>query len=250
MSIETEADLAGMLRAGRVVAEALRRMEERMAVGVTTGDLDEVARQVIESHGARATPKHEVGFPASACISVNDEAVHGIPGSRVLRADDVVKIDVTADVGGSVADAARTIVVEPLSQDRLRLAWCAKSAFRKALGVATTAHRTDDIGSAVERETRSSGFKVIRSLCGHGVGRKMHEPPSVPNYRERASSTRLTHGLVITIEPIISGGNGEAYLDEDGWTVRTSDGAMAAHYEETVIITRTGPRIVTGDVSC
>jgi methionyl aminopeptidase len=245
VSIETQQELEGMKRAGRVVALTLAAMERNLRAGMTTCDLDEVARKVIEAHGARPTPKHEVGFPGVSCISINEEAVHGIPGARIIRADDVVKIDVTADLEGFVADAARTIVVEPKSEERMRLAWSAKSAFACGLAAAVIGKGTHDIGAAIERDVKRSGFAVIRPLCGHGVGRKMHEPPSVPNYWEPRMAHKLTPGLVITVEPIICGGRGKVYSAQDGWTVKTVDGSMAAHHEETIVVTRGRPMILT-----
>jgi methionyl aminopeptidase len=245
MSIETEADLEGLSRAGGAVAAVLNALESALAPGMTTAELDDVARRVLDEHGARATPKHEVGFPGHACISINDEAVHGIPGQRRIEVDDVVMIDVTADLDGYVADAARTIVVAARSASRQRLAHCARTAFQRGLEVARAGRRTDDIGGAVDHEVRRNGYRVIRALCGHGVGRKMHEPPSVPNYREPRMASLLTHGLVITIEPIICTGSGQAYELPDGWTVKTRDGSLAAHHEDTIIVTRGHPRVLT-----
>jgi methionyl aminopeptidase len=245
MSIQTEAELDGLRRAGRVVAAALRAAAVRVAVGVTTAELDDVVRAVLASHGARPTPEHALGFPGAACISVNDEAVHGIPGGRRIEPDDVVKIDVTADLDGYVADAARTLVADPRSASRARLAWCARSAFDRGLAAATAGRGTHDIGAAVDAETRRRGFRVIRALCGHGIGRAMHEPPSVPNYREPRMAHRLAPGLVITVEPIICAGSGDAYEAADGWTVRTRDGSVAAHHEETIVITRGRPLVLT-----
>src|SRR4051812_6456478 len=197
MSIETQADLDGMARAGAVVAKTLVAMERAIAAGMTTAELDDIAGRTLAAHGAAATPKDRLGFPGFSCISINDEAVHGIPGDRRIEADDVVKIDVTADLDGYVADAARTIVVEPRSSERLRLAWCAKSSFQQSLSSARLGRRTDDIGAVVESEVKRQGFRVIRALCGHGVGRALHEAPSVPNYREKRMSAPLTNGLVI-----------------------------------------------------
>jgi methionyl aminopeptidase len=234
-----------MRRAGQVVARTLAAMETAIAEGMTTADIDSVAQRELDRHGARPTPMHVKGFPGAACISINDEAVHGVPGCRRVERDDVVKIDVTADLDGYIADAARTIVVSPRDPNRLRLAWCARASFDAGMNAAVTGNRTDDIGGAVEREVRRSGFRVIKSLCGHGVGRAIHEPPSVPNYREPRMSHRLTVGLVITIEPIICAGSGRAYEANDGWTVCTADGSLAAHHEETIVITTGRPIILT-----
>jgi methionyl aminopeptidase len=245
MSIETDEQFRGLREAGRVVARALRAAAQAVSVGISTSDIDEIVHRELAAAGARPTPQHELGFPGAACISVNDEAVHGVPGDRKLSADDVVKIDVTADLNGYVADAARTIVVEPKSTDRLRLAWCARSAFERGIAIAKIGRRTDEIGDAVDREVRRCGFRVIRALCGHGIGRSMHEPPSVPNYREPRMAHRLTLGLVITVEPIICAGIGNARTNKDGWTVRTTDGSLAAHHEETIVVTRGEPIILT-----
>lgn len=245
MSIKKESELRGLQRAGRVVALTLAAMEAKIAEGITTAELDDVARRHLESHGARATPKDSLGFPGFSCISVNDEAVHGIPGNRTLHRDDIVKIDVTADLDGFVADAARTVIVSPRNSDRQRLAFCAKSAFRAGLASAVPGKRACDIGSSIEREVKHCGFRVIKQLCGHGVGRRMHEPPSIPNYFEPRMAHRLTPGLVITVEPIICAGSGRAYQANDGWTVRTTDGSLAAHHEETIVITQNAPLILT-----
>ncbi len=245
MSIETADELQGLRRAGRVVSAALLAMEAAVVEGITTGELDEVAARFSMITAARPTPKHEVGFPAATCISVNDEAVHGIPSGRRLLRDDVVKIDVTADLDGFVADAARTVVVEPRSHERLRLAWCARSSFNRGLAAAKAGKRTDDIGAAVDGEVCRAGFRVIRSLCGHGVGRSIHESPQVPNYREPRMRSTLTRGMVITIEPIICAGSGRVVEDDDGWTVRTADGSIAAHFEQTVVVTNGKPIILT-----
>ena len=244
MSIETENELVGMQRAGRVVALALSAMERRACEGMTTAELDDVALGVLEKHGARPTPQETVGFPGASCISINDEAVHGIPGGRRIERGDVVKIDVTANLDGFVADAARTIIVG-VRDEGSRLAACARSAFDDGVRAAVAGRGTQDIGYAIDRETRRHGFRVIRELCGHGVGRAMHEPPSVPNYHEPRMAHPLTEGLVITIEPIICAGSARVYQAKDGWTVRTSDRSLAAHYEDTVVITRGLPMNLT-----
>jgi methionyl aminopeptidase len=246
MSIESSADLEGLTRIGRVVEEALREMGQRVVAGVTTAELDAVCVAALDRHGARPTPRHAYGFPGAACISVNDEVVHGIPGDRVLRAGDVVKIDVTADLNGYVADAARTLVVAPSTPAGDRLTACARSAFACAMRVATAGRRIREVGTAVEGEVRRQGYSVIRELCGHGVGRKIHEPPMIPNYFDPRCQGRLNEGLVITVEPIIAAGSGRAVNGKDGWTVRTADRSLAAHHEETIVITRGRPIILTG----
>jgi len=171
--------------------------------------------------------------------------VHGIPGSRPIEPGDVVKLDVTVEKGGYVADAARTVLLESSTDMAMRLSACAAAAFEAGLAVARAGNPVSTIGRAVEREVRRSGFTVIRSLQGHGVGRTIHEPPSVPNYYDRWQEDILTEGLVITIEPIISAGSGQIFEAADGWTIRTRDGSLSAHHEHTLVITRDRPVILT-----
>lgn len=185
------------------------------------------------------------GFPGEICISVNEEAVHGIPGDRKIEAGDLVKLDVTFEKNGYMADAAVTVPVEPVSDEARRLALCAERAFRQAMRVAKAQNRVNEIGRAVEREVQRSGFSVIRALGGHGIGRTIHEAPSVPNYADLASRERLTPGLVIAVEPIIAMGTGRSFTAEDGWTERTVDGNLAAHFEHTIVITDKAPILLT-----
>ncbi len=245
MSIASAADLVGLKRIGWIVAETLRTMVRSVTPGMKTAELDAIGAEVLRRHGASSTPQREYGFPGVTCISVNDEAVHGIPGDRRIQPGDLVKIDVEADTGGYVADAARTVVVEPGETHGFGLASCARSAFWKALQVARAGEPIRSIGCAVESEVRSHGYTVIRELAGHGVGRKAHEPPMVPNYDEPLCQGTLTEGLVLTVEPVISLGSGRPVDGGDGWTVRTSDGGLSAHYEETIVITRDRPIVLT-----
>lgn len=245
MSIQTERDWKGMQRAARIVRLTLDELERHVAVGVTTAELDGRAAAVLAGHGARSAPSLVYGFPGSALISVNDEVVHGLPGPRRLNRGDVVKLDVTVEKDGYVADAARTVIVESGSDTASRLKSCARSAFRKALGVARAGRRVSEIGRVVEREVRSFGFNVVHGLDGHGIGRTIHEAPSVPNYFNPHQTDVLTDGLVLTIEPIICAGSGLAIESGDGWTIRTADGSLAAHHEHTLVITRDRPVVLT-----
>jgi methionyl aminopeptidase len=185
------------------------------------------------------------GFPGDACISVNDEVVHGIPSDRVIQSGDLVKLDLTAERDGFHTDSAITVEVPPASGKSRALAGCAEKAFRRAFNVARAGNRTRDIGRAVEREVRRRGFQVVRELGGHGVGRAIHETPRVPNFADPLARDILTAGLVITIEPIIVAGSGRVSLDQDGWTVRTTDGSLSAHYEHTIVITKGEPLLLT-----
>ena len=184
-------------------------------------------------------------FPGAVCISINDEIVHGVPGARVVMPGDLVKLDLTAEKDGYMADAAVTVAVPPASDLATRLAQCAQRAFERAMRVAQARKRVCDIGAAVETEVRRSGFSVVRELCGHGIGRTIHEPPQIPNYADTRNRLRLNEGLVITVEPIIAAGGGAAYQAADGWTMKTVDRSLAAHYEHTLVITRGAPLLLT-----
>jgi methionyl aminopeptidase len=245
MSIESSADLDGIVLAGRVVAEALRAMEGAIEAGVATLDLDGVGAAVLKSYGARSAPQMVYGCPTVTLISVNDEIVHGLPGARTLRDGDVVKLDVTAEIGGYIADAATTVVLPGATENASKLRDCAVSAFQAGLGAAKAGRRVSAIGDSVEREVNSRGFHVLRALSGHGVGRTIHEKPTVPNYFDPFQRDVLTEGLVLTIEPLISERRTGIVEDRDGWTLRTRNGCLAAHYEHTMIITNAAPVIVT-----
>jgi methionyl aminopeptidase len=245
MSISHPEELEGLRRAGRAAARILRGVRAEVRPGITTGELDAIAERLMRREGARSAPRLEVGFPGAICISVNDEAVHGIPGDRRLRSGDLVKLDVTIELGGFFADTAVTVPVG--APDRLgrRLSEAAEAGLRKALGVATAGRPLADVGRAIENEVRRRGFSVLPELTGHGIGRAMHEPPTVPQHWVPGLRTRLQEGLVMTIEPIISaGGSGLRELD-DGWTLATADGSLSAHVEHTLVITRNRPLVLT-----
>ena len=245
MSIDSADDLEGLKAIGAIVAEALDEMRRHVAAGVTTADLDAVADAVLRRHGARASPRDVYHFPAASCVSVNCEAVHGIPGRRMLRTGDVVKIDLTADRDGYFADAARTVIVGGAPGLGQRLADCARAAFEQGLLSARAGSLTRDIGRAVEREVLRHGFVVLTDLGGHGVGRGIHEPPCVPNYDEPRATDELTEGLVLTIEPIIAARPTKLYEARDGWTIGAANGCLTAHHEETIVITAGKPLVLT-----
>jgi methionyl aminopeptidase len=245
MSITTAEQLEKLRACGIIVAKALGAMAAEVRPGITTAELSEIGSRVLAAHGARSSPPMVYGFPGDVCISVNDEVVHGIPGQRVIQPSDLVKLDLTAEKDGFHTDSAVSIEVPPASGKTHELARCAEKAFRQALGVARAGNRTKDIGRAVEREVRRRGFRVVPELGGHGVGRTIHEEPRVPNFAEPEARYKLTEGLVITIEPIIVTGSGHVSLDRDGWTVRTADGSLSAHYEHTVVITKGAPLLLT-----
>jgi len=245
MSINGPEELAGMRAAGAVVCLMLSAMKSAVRPGITTAELDEVGAGVMRQHGARSAPTLVYGFPGVNCISVNEEAVHGIPGTRALREGDLVKLDVTVEKNGFMADAAVTVPVGEVSEERRRLAECAERAFAKAMLVARAGFRVSEIGRAVEREVRRSGFSVIRDLGGHGIGHTIHEEPRVPNFADPEANQILTEGLVITVEPIIAAGSGRSFVAPDKWTIITSDRSASAHYEHTLVITKGAPMLLT-----
>ena len=248
MSIHTPEELAAMRESGRIVRLMLEAMKSAARSGVTTGQLDEIGGEVMRKNGAVSGPTTVYQFPGVSCISVNDEIVHGIPSERRLRNGDLLKLDVTIQKDGFMADAAETVIVgPPTTQSSIgsRLTACAQRAFHEATQVARAGQRVRDIGRVVEKEVTTSGFYVIRDLCGHGIGRTIHEKPSVPNWPDPAATEFLTEGLVITIEPIIASRSGKSLLAKDGWTVRTADHGLAAHYEHTLVITKDQPLLLT-----
>jgi methionyl aminopeptidase len=245
MSIESADDWKGLRRAGRIAHLTLEALEAHVGPGVSTAELDAVAARVFSAHGAHSAPAMLYGFPKTVLISVNDEVVHGIPGPRRLETGDLVKLDVTLEKDGYVADAARTVIVGSGSDVAHRLAACARAAFASALKVARAGTKVNEISRAVESEVRRCGFTVVRGLTGHGVGRSIHEEPSVPNHYDPWQPDVLTDGLVLTIEPIISTGSERIREDPDGWTMRTADGSLSAHHEHTLVITRDRPTLLT-----
>jgi methionyl aminopeptidase len=245
MSINGPEELKGMRAAGAVVRQILEAMKRCVRPGVTTRELDEIGAAVMREQGARSAPELVYQFPGANCISVNEEAVHGIPGQRALQTGDLVKLDVTIEKDGFMADAAITVPVGEVTEESRHLAECAERAFTKAMLVARAGFRVSEIGRVVEREVRRSGFAVIRDLSGHGIGRTIHEEPRVPNFPDPRANQILTEGLVITVEPIIAAGSGRTVVAKDGWTVVTADRRPSAHYEHTLVITKGQPILLT-----
>lgn len=236
MTIESKHDLTAMRAVGKLVAGALREMRNALAPRMTTEQLDDIGARYLRRHGARSAPQLTYDFPGFNCISVNDAIVHGVPNDRPLAAGDVVKIDVTAELDGYIADAAVTAVIPPASPRALRLAYAAEVAFDRAFRVAKSGMRIAALGREVEAEVKRHGFSVVHDMCGHGVGRGLHEQPSVPNFYSPMTPGMLSSGLVIALEPIICETATPVYEDEDGWTIRTENGCLAAHFEHTILI--------------
>jgi methionyl aminopeptidase len=246
MSIESSADWEGLRAVSDVARQTLDLPSRGVRPGIITGELDALASRFLQSRGARSAPAVVYGFPGTVLIGINDEIVHGVPGSRRVSAGDVVSLDVTVELGGYVADTARGLVMPPGTATAHRLVACARAAFEAALDVARAGVRVSEIGRAVEGEARHQGFSVVNGLSGHGVGRTIHEPPTVPNEWDPSQTDVLTDGLVITIEPMIAVGSGRPIEGNDGWTGRTHDRSLAAHYEDTLVITRGRPVVLTG----
>lgn len=243
MTIRRDEELIGLRRAGALASQLLRVLRAATTAGCTTTSLDALAEEELAAVGARSAPRLVYGFPGATCISVNDEVVHGVPSDRVLGVGDVVKLDVTVELEGFMADTACTVVIGGRGGPGVRLAAAARSAFRSALRVVRAGTRPREIGRAVEAEVRRQGFRVVRELSGHG--RTIHEEPAIPNYDEPSASRPLEEGAVITIEPLITSGSGEVVLAGDGWTVRTRDVAPGTHYEHTIVVRRGPPLVLT-----
>jgi methionyl aminopeptidase len=245
MSIDSPDDLAGLRRVGNVVRETLDILTSTLRPGVTTRELDCMAKEVFRRHGARSAPQVEYGFPGTVLISVNDEAVHGIPSGRVIQPSDLVKLDVTPELDGYVADAAVTVAMPLAPVQARQLARCAESALQKAISSIRVGRPVNEIGRVVEREVARRAFCVLRELGGHGVGRRIHEPPNVLNYYQEGLGHPLTEGLVFTVEPIIAATARRVYTDSDGWTVKTVDASLAAHFEHTIVVLAGRPEVIT-----
>ena len=245
MSITFPEEFEGLRAAGRVVRRMIEAMKRHVRPGITTAELDEIGARVMRQHGARSAPKLVYGFPGTSCISVNDEAVHGIPSRRLLRDGDLVKLDVTARLDGYIADAAVTVPVGEVAAEHQALCEAAEAAFRKAMPMVRPGQRVADVGRVIDAEVRGRGFAVVREVAGHGVGRTIHEPPDVLNYFNPHQRDRFEDGQVVAIEPIITLSQTRLVEDADGWTLRTKNGVFAAHYEHTVLVTAAGPQLLT-----
>src|SRR5580700_2645324 len=245
MTIDSQEEHDALVRVGRVVAEARQAMMGAVCPGITTGELDAVGREVFRRHGARSAPRVTYRFPGSTCISVNDEAAHGIPSlKRQLRDGDLVNLDVSAELDGYFSDTGISVAVGEVSPLASRLLEATKLAQRDAMDAAQPGARLRDLGRAVQRRARRHGFRVIENLNGHGIGRGLHEPPSVPSVDDGQKMV-LREGLVLAIEPFLSISADHVVDDEDGWTLRTADGSLVAQFEHSIVVTTEGPLVLT-----
>jgi methionyl aminopeptidase len=234
-----------MASTGALVAETIAHVGGLLRPGVTTEELDDAAGAFIREHGGIPTSEGYKGYPKAICISVNDVVVHGIPDELVVGDGDLVTIDVGVTLEGYIADSAYTFGVGDLEPDDQRLLDVAQEALATGIAEAVVDNRVGDISHAIQEVVEAGSFSVVRSLVGHGVGRHYHEDPHIPNFGEPGRGPRLSEGMTIAIEPMITAGSSHVLVDDDGWTIRTSDGSMSAHFEHTVAITADGPRILT-----
>lgn len=235
-----------MKDAGRITGEALLLARDMVRPGITTYEIDEAIRRYIEKCGAKPTFLGYGGFPASACISVNDEVIHGIPSKKkVLKEGDIVKIDTGATYRGYVGDSARTIPVGTVSAEAQKLIEVTRQSFFKGVEQVKVGNRLGDIGAAIDGYVVANGFSTVKRYVGHGIGTDMHEPPDVPNYGTAGRGIRLCAGMTIAIEPMVNVGREDVRELPDGWTVKTADGKLSAHYENTIALTSEGVLILT-----
>ncbi len=245
IKIKSAREISLMRQAGKITAAARALAGDMVTAGVTTREIDDAVREYIVSQGAVPTFLGYNGYPASVCISVNDELIHGIPGKRVLKDGDVVSIDVGATKDGYVGDCAATFIVGNGDEEAKRLIAVTRQSFFEGIKYAREGYRISDISHAIQEYVESNGFSVVREYVGHGVGAKMHEDPEVPNYGRPGHGPRLMRGMTIAVEPMVNMGGAAVRVLDDEWTVVTADGSLAAHYENTILITPGEPEILT-----
>ncbi len=245
ITIKSPREIEIMRQAGRITAAARTLAREMVAPGITTGQIDREVRRFIRKQGAEPTFLGYGGYPASVCLSVNEEVIHGIPGSRVLRDGDIVSVDVGATYKGYVGDCAGTYVAGTASEEAARLIRVTRQSFFEGIKFARAGYRIGDISHAVQEYVENNGFGIVRDYVGHGVGSVMHEAPEVPNFGPPGRGPRLVKGMTIAVEPMVTQGTWEVNVLKDGWTVVTKDGKLAAHYENTILITDGEPEILT-----
>ncbi len=246
---KSAAEIEGMARAGRVVADTLDVLREHAQPGASLLELDRIGEEFIRSQGGVPTSKGYRGFPAAICISPNDMIVHGIPSAYELEEGDVVSLDVGVTLDGLIADSAATVGVGEIEPEAQRLLDVCEAARAAGIAEARIGNRVGDVAAAVQRTTEEAGFSVVRALVGHGVGRSYHEEPQVPNFGRPGTLAPLVAGMTIAIEPMITAGSSEIFVADDGWSISTTDGSLAAHFEHTVAITEDGPRILTAETA-
>ncbi|MDE6455857.1 MAG: type I methionyl aminopeptidase [Dysosmobacter sp.] len=245
ITLKSSHEIDLMRRSGKITAAARALAGEMVKPGVTTQEINDAVERFIRGQGAVPSFLHYNGYPASVCISVNDEIIHGIPGKRVLREGDIVSVDVGAYIGGFHGDCAATFPCGTVSPEAQRLIDVTRQSFFEGIRFAREGQRLQDISAAVQSYVERSGFSVVREYVGHGVGAEMHESPEIPNYGRPGHGPRLLRGMTLAVEPMVNAGAAAIRQLSDGWTVKTADGKWAAHYENTILITDGAPEILT-----
>ncbi len=245
ITLKSSHEIDLMRRSGKITAAARALAGEMVKPGVTTQEINDAVERFIRQQGAVPSFLHYNGYPASVCISVNDEIIHGIPGKRVLREGDIVSVDVGAYIGGFHGDCAATFPCGRISPEAQRLIDVTRQSFFEGIRLAREGQRLQDISAAVQTYVEQNGFSVVREYVGHGVGAQMHESPEIPNYGRPGHGPRLLRGMTLAIEPMVNAGSAAITQLSDGWTVKTADGKWAAHYENTILITDGAPEILT-----
>ena len=243
--LKSEREIALMRRAGGILGTVLQELKSKLRPGMKTAELDILADSMLRKMGAEPSFKGYRGFPASVCVSINEEIVHGIPGERVLKEGDIVSLDIGVRKNGWYGDAARTFAVGKISPEAQRLLEITERALAKGISRAREGGRLSDISAAIEQEVKGNGFSVVRALVGHGIGRELHEDPQVPNYGRPGEGARLEEGMALAIEPMVNLGAADVVTLADQWTVVTADRKLSAHFEHTVAIGADGPEILS-----
>ena len=245
MILKTPGDILKMRKSGKITAAVLSMLKDAARPGITTAELDRKAEELILMMGGKPAFKGYMDYPATLCTSVNDEVIHGIPGERILKDGDILSIDTGAVLDGFFSDAAITVPIGEVSKEATDLLEATEKALQEGIRAAKAGSRLGDVGSAVQKAAESAGFAVVRDFVGHGIGRNMHEVPDVPNYGAKGTGMKLANGMTIAIEPMVNQFSHRVKMEEDGWTVRTQDGGLSAHFEHTVAITDEGTFLLT-----
>ena len=244
--IKSGQEIELMRRAGKVCGDILKELGNIIKPGISTMEIDRFVEKTVKANGMKASEKGYCGYPASVCVSINEEVVHGIPSKkRILREGDIVSVDLVVEYKGYMADAARTYAVGEISPEARHLIETAEKAFFDGIAFAKEGYRLSDISNAIQKTVEGEGFGVIRDFVGHGIGSDMHEDPQIPNYGKPGKGPRLQKGMTLAIEPMITQGSYEVDVLQDNWTAVTIDGGLAAHYENTVVITDGEPQLLT-----
>ena len=243
--VKNKKDIELMREACKLTKMALNFVGEHIEPGITTGELNKIAYTFLKEHKAIPSFLNYNGFPASICSSVNDEVVHGIPGNRVIADGDIVSIDIGAYLNGFHGDCAKTFFVGNVSEEARKLVDVTRQSFYEGIKMARAGNRIGDISNAIQTYVESFGYSVVRDLVGHGIGKALHEDPSVPNFGKAGRGVRLIPGMTLAIEPMINQGKFDVFTDDTNWTVKTCDGSLSAHYENTILITEGEPEILT-----